>query len=445
MKTSFLKKLLTTYLIVVFSGMFLFGQDDSTPDTSSGSSGNVECELELSNMAEFMKIDLPDYAYASWKKLFNHCPEASKNIYISGAKIFQKKISDVKDESRKQELFDTLMLIYDRRIEYFGDEGYVLGRKGMDIIRYNEEAYENAYESFRRSTELLGAEADFNVITGLIQTGSVMYKAEKISAKEFLDDYLNIASILEEQKLAGGSPAKINRVSKMVDNILSNTRITDCDALENALSDRVNDPDVEGDFLNLSMGLLTLSGCENTEFFATINEKLMEVAPDPELAYQVAKYNLKNENYAKAAEYLQKAIDNESNNEQKALYEYQLAVVSLSKLQQPRKAKELASIAAEHKPGWGEPYLIIASSIVEGVKSCNLDPFDKQAAFWLAADYAYKAKAVDPQLTSQVNDMIELYRSNYPSVEETFFRSLKEGDAFQIGCWINETTTVKAK
>jgi tetratricopeptide (TPR) repeat protein len=445
MRTYFLKKFLTTYLIIIFSGMYLLGQVENSTSSSSGSSGDVQCELELSNMAEFMKIDLPEYAYAAWKKLFNHCPDASKNIYISGSKIFQNKITAAKDESRKQELFDTLMLIYDRRIEYFGEEGYVLGRKGMDIIRYNESEYEQAYEAFNKSTDLLGVETDLNVITGLVQTGAVMLKAEKIPASGFLDDYLQAASIVEAKKEAGESPAKLNRVSKMLDGILSNTRITDCEAIQNALADRVYDPDIEPEFLKLSLDLLTVSGCENTEFFSDVNEKLMEVAPDPDLAYQVARFNLKNENFEKAAEYLQKAIDNETDNQQKALYEYQLSVIKLSRLNNPQEAKKLAMEAAEHKPGWGEPYFIAANSIVEGIKNCNLDPFDKQAAFWLAADYAYKAKVVDPGLTTQANELIAQYRSNYPSVEETFFRSLKEGDAFQIGCWINETTTVKTK
>lgn len=445
MRTIFLKKLLTTYLIIIFSGINLFAQDESATDSSSGTSSDVQCELELSNMAEFMKIDLPDYAYAAWKKLFNHCPDASKNIYISGAKIFQSMITEAVDENRKKELFDSLMLIYDRRIDYFGEEGYVLGRKGMDIIRYNEPEYEKAYEAFKKSTELLGVETDLNVITGLMQTGAVMFKAEKITASQFLNHYLTTASIIEDKKASGESPAKLNRVSKMLDNILSNTRISDCEALENALSGRVNDPAVEGEFLKLSLDLLTLSGCDNTKFFSDVNEKLMEVAPDPDLAYQVARYNLKNENFEKAAEYLEKAIDTETNNEQKALYEYQLAVINLSKLNNPQQAKKLAMDAVDHKPGWGEPYFIAANAIVEGVKNCNLDPFDKQAAFWLAADYAYKAKVVEPKVSDQANELIAQYRSNYPSVEETFFRSLKEGDSFQIGCWINEVTTVKTK
>ncbi|MFW5820420.1 MAG: hypothetical protein ACOCWA_03965 [Bacteroidota bacterium] len=443
MKRIILKKLLTTYLII-FSGLIVLGQNGSE-NPGDNQAEKVHCELELSNMAEFMKIDLPDYAYSAWKKVFEHCPDASKNIYISGSKIYADKLRKVEDPQRKQELFDTLMLIYDRRIEYFGEEGYVMGRKGMDIIRFNEQEFEKAYEAFSKSTELLGEETDLNVVTGLIQTGSVMLKGEKISPSEFLEDYMAAMNIIDMKGEAGQNPAKLKRVQAAMDKILSNTRISDCEAIENALADKVNAPDVEGDFLRLSLDLLTLSGCDNTGFYADVNEKLMEVAPDPDLAYRVAKYNLKNENFEKAAEFLRKAIDNEEDQEQKALYEYQLSVIELNRLGNPQTAKDLAMKAADHKEGWGEPYIIAANAILEGIKNCNLDKFDKQAAYWLATDYLEKAKQLEPGIANKVNDLIVQYRSNYPSVEETFFRSLNEGDSFSIGCWINETTTVKSK
>lgn len=443
MKRIILKKLLTTSLII-FSGIIVLGQNGSSSNNSN-SSEEVQCELELSNMAEFMKIDLPDYAYSAWKKLFEHCPDASKNIYISGAKIYVDKLRKVEDPQRKQELLDTLMMIYDRRIKYYNEEGYVMGRKGMDIIRFNEKEFEKAYEAFSRSTEIRKGETDLNVITGLIQTGSVMLRSEKITPVEFLSDYMTASDILEQKRATGQNPAKLKRVKTIMDKILSNTRISDCDAIKNALTEKVNAPDVDGDFLKLSLDLLTVSGCDNTEFYSTVNERLMEVEPDPALAYEVAKYSLKNDDFEKAAEYLRKAIDYEEEPEQKALYEYQLAVIELTKLGKPKEAKELAMKAIEHKEGWGDPYFIAANAILEGVKNCNLEKFDKQAAYWLATDYVYRAKQVDPGVEERADELIAQYQTHYPSVEETFFRSLKKGDKFNIGCWINETTTVKVK
>jgi len=445
MKTIFLKKILTTYLFI-FSGIVLLGQDNSNKSATEGQSEeDIQCEIELSNMTEFMKIDLPEYAFEAWKKLFVHCPDVSKNIYISGAKIYQNKLEKATDPNRQKEIFDTLMLIYDRRIQYFNEEAYVLGRKGMDIVRYNEKEYEQAYDVFRRSAELAGVETDLNVITGFLQTGTVMMKSEKISPIPFLDDFLTCSEIIEEKKAAGENPAKLSRVSKMLNGIISSTKINDCDAIRNAMSERVNDPAVEGDFLKICLDLLTLSGCENSEFFSDVNEKLMEVSPDPDLAYQVAKYNLKNDNFDKAAEFLNKAIEHENDNEQKALYEYQLAVIELTKLNHPVEAKRLAMSAAGHKESWGEPYFVAASSILEGSKICNLEDFDKQAVYWLAVDYCIKAKKVDPSVTDQANELIAQYKSHFPSVEETFFRSMNEGDTYVIGCWINESTTVKVK
>lgn len=438
MKIKFLKKTLTTTLII-FSGILVFGQDEvAVPDEE------VQCEIELSNMTEFMKIDLPEYAYQAWMKLFNYCPDASKNIYVSGAKIYQKKIRRAKNPERRQELFDTLMLIYDRRIQYYGEEGYVYGRKGMDIMRLNEKEYPLAYESFKKSADFSGSETHLNVITGYIQTGSVMMKSEKISPSEFLDDYTLCLNILDGMKEKGESEAKVNRVESVLEEILANTRIEDCGVIQEALKDRVYTEAPDPDFLKVGIDLLTISGCESTEFFSDINEKLMEIDPDPEKAYQVAKYNLKNGNFEKAAEYLLKAIDNEEVEEDKAYYEYQLSVVYLSELGKPAEAKKYAMSAVQHKPGWGDPYFVAANAILEGVKSCSsLEQFDRQAAYWLATDYVLKAKSEDPSIEQRANETIARYKTNYPSVEDNFFRSLKKGDQFVIGCWINETTSVK--
>ena len=139
------------------------------------------------------------------------------------------------------------------------------------------------------------------------------------------------------------------------------------------------------------------------------------------------------------------AIKYEEDPNQKALYLHQMALVYLSKLSNPVKAREYAMEAIKNKPDWGEPYFIVASALIEGIKSCNVEKFDRQAIYWLAVDYCIKAKAVDPTVSAKANDLISQYKNGYPNVEETFFRSLKEGDNYSFGCWINESTRVKSK
>ena len=112
----------------------------------------------------------------AWRNVFNNCPASSKNIYISGVKIFRKKIEESRDPEMKSAYYDTLMMNYDLRIKYFGEEGYVLGRKGIDIIRYNEKAFDKAYEAFLKSTAISGLKQIRVIFYGLVQTGVVMMK-----------------------------------------------------------------------------------------------------------------------------------------------------------------------------------------------------------------------------------------------------------------------------
>ena len=81
---------------------------------------SIKCLQNLSTMHEFVKINVYSYAVGSWLYVFDNCPAASKNIYIYGGKIMKYLIENSSEE-RKPGLVDTLMLLYDRRIEYFGD------------------------------------------------------------------------------------------------------------------------------------------------------------------------------------------------------------------------------------------------------------------------------------------------------------------------------------
>ncbi|HYW96122.1 MAG TPA: hypothetical protein VE870_11075, partial [Bacteroidales bacterium] len=242
MKKYLIRRVLTTNLALLFFAM-LHAQDSlpyDNPAYGPDSSSRIRCAAELSTMSEYMKIKLYDYALPSWRSVYRNCPGSSKNIYINGVKIFRNKIEKAEDPGEKAALFDTLMMIYDHRIEYFGEEGYVLGRKGIDIIHYNDKAYDKAYEAFLKSAQLMGEETDLNVILGLTQTGAVMMKAGKIDARTFLDNYLMSRGLLSKMLNKGESSSRITRASDMMDKVVGGAAIQDCDVIEQVFSDKVN-------------------------------------------------------------------------------------------------------------------------------------------------------------------------------------------------------------
>ena len=105
---------------------------------------SVNCITNLSLFREYYKQKNYMEALSPWRWTFQNCPKASGNIYKNGPIIIKSMIKERPEQ--KKEYVDTLMLIYDQRIEYFGNEGYVLGRKGADLLRYDKSKFLDANE-----------------------------------------------------------------------------------------------------------------------------------------------------------------------------------------------------------------------------------------------------------------------------------------------------------
>lgn len=120
-------------------------------------------------------------------------------------------------------------------------------------------------------------------------------------------------------------------------------------------------------------------------------------------------------------------------------------MISNAKLNNPKSAVEYAQKAIENKPEWGEPYFQVAFAYIEGIKSCDEDPFIRSAVFWLAVDVCVKARTVDPSVKNRANELITEYSRFFPTKEELFFRSMPDGAEYTISCWINQKTTVRSK
>ena len=108
------------------------------------------------------------------------------------------------------------------------------------------------------------------------------------------------------------------------------------------------------------------------------------------------------------------------------------------------KAKKYALEAINYRPNWGDPYILIGDTYVTG-KNCFNDDFEKTTIYWAAVDKFIKAKSVDTTVAEKANGRIQTYSLYFPDVETTFFYSLKEGDPYTVGCWINEKTTVRSR
>jgi hypothetical protein len=54
-----------------------------------------------------------------------------------------------------------------------------------------------------------------------------------------------------------------------------------------------------------------------------------------------------------------------------------------------------------------------------------------------------KAKAIDPNVAEEANSLISNYSEYFPKREDVFFEGFTDGQTYQVGCWIGESTIVR--
>jgi tetratricopeptide (TPR) repeat protein len=410
---------------------------------------SIRCIKNLSLYREFVKYNNFKDALGPWSIVFNECPQATKNIYIDGAKMWNFFISKEKDPVRKSQMMDTLKMVYDQRIKYYKQEGSVLGRKAYDILKHPEyrqdpEIVEEAYKYLNRSLQILKNRSSAPVI-GMYMTSSItLYQAERISDMQVIEDYTMTSDILDYQLQRKPNDEDLMKVKNANDASFIASGAPTCASLISFFEPKYEERKDDVAYLKSAVSFLNSLECENEPFYALVAEDLYSREPSASAAYGLAKLFLAKEQYTKAMDYYQEAIDSEEDPLKRADYYYQLAFIINARMNQPEKARSYAQEAIKLRPDWGEPYILIGDAYAAS-KDCFDDEFEKTTIYWVAVDKFLKAKSVDSSVAEKADERIATYSRYFPDVETIFFYSLAEGDSYNVGCWINETTKVRAR
>jgi tetratricopeptide (TPR) repeat protein len=416
-----------------------FAQDDAKygddPD---------QCKRDLSEYIEFVKQKSYIDALPAWRRVYSNCPKSSKSIYINGPKIFKALIKAEKDAAKKQAYIDTLMIIYDKRIEHFGQKGSVLGRKGNDLLKYRKASYEEAYGYMKESTELTPTKPQAAVLQNLMKASALMYKNKKIDAGQVVADFSSasdqLAVLFEKDK---EKPKKIEAYKKVEENVgklFISTGAGSCDVLIGHFTPKFEATPQDEELLKTITKYLDKGDCTDSKLFFESSVNLYEISPSAQAAYNIAKMAAKKKDYNKAAKFYNKAIEMEEDDAVKAQYYYELAAVSMTS---PASARSYALKAISLKSGWGAPYILIAKLYAGSSSSCGDDKFSQASVFWLAVDVLNQAKSVDASVAADANKLIGQYKQYFPGKEDAFAYNVTEGSAVQIECWINKTTKAR--
>lgn len=423
---------------------------------------SVECVQNLSLYRESYKqwkqskykSPAVSHAYSFWKKVISDCPKASENIYVDGVKMLKFYIKNAKDDTKKEKLIDSLMLVYDMRIKYFPNNyktgrsqvGAIMGRKGVDLYQLRPSAYIEVFEILGKSIEMDGAKSRgpvyvyyFRSITRMAVKGDTD-TASVVDAYDMISDYIATNIKYYNEK---GNMKKVGEYENIMGNIETTFEpFAQCNDLVRIYQQKFDlNPD-DAELISKIVKLLDKKKCVEHPLYFETTVRLYDLEPTPESAYLIGKMLLNQQRYGDAIKYMEDATNMEDQTKVDDAY------IFLAEAYKARnefsKARQMAIKAAELNPEWGEPYLFIGDLYAMSAKECGDNDLTRKVAYWAAVDKYYKAKKVDPELTELATKRINTYKVYFPPTEVLFFYNLNEGDSYTVGCWINEVTTIRA-
>ena len=138
---------------LVFLASAALAQDFSAPQYAKWGATPEEREQNILN-SNFLKesCDNRDYDAAAHylKGLIDKIPDAAESIYQRGAVVYKNKINRAKSVAEKNMFIDSLMLMYDMRAQYFGDN-VKPGRRASSCATNPTTARASARHSARQS------------------------------------------------------------------------------------------------------------------------------------------------------------------------------------------------------------------------------------------------------------------------------------------------------
>ncbi len=376
------------------------------------------------------------------------CPKASVNIYIYGATAYKGRIAAEKDKAKKAELVDSLLHVYDQRMEFFGDHAkygvaatYPL--KAREFLTYKSDDRAGVRDIMSKAIAACGDQVDPEFVVLAFSELVEDYKTYmEVEADVILDTYEAY-----EPLVAADEKSKND-----LEALFGQSGAAQCENLEKLFRSKLEAAPEDQALLERAFALMSRpsANCGENEFYIEVAEKQHAVKPS-----------------AATADFLANVFQNRGENE-KALNKITdvLGITTepaeLSKLYSRiagleiaqnnfAEAAKAAKIAREHNPENGLAYFFLAQAYAATTGGCQ--GIDKNAVYWAAYDMMSQARKLMEADESMQNivevadKMMGAYRGGFPTAEDGFFNDLKAGQGYTVKCGLaaGTSTTVRFK
>ena len=392
--------------------------------------------------SDAMKLGNYEDAAGHLNWLLANAPDLNKSIYINGAKIYEGLAEASSDKGVKENYSDTAMTMYDRRVEYFGEEGEVLNRKAYKAYKYQKgrkDKYQELFNLFKKSFELNGNKIfDNNLVAYMDVVRRYKLTGGSIQDEEVIDIYSQLNDIIDYKVGLGKNIDRLETYRDNIDKLLTATVTVDCAFVEANLA-----PKVEANPSDLKMAkkvfqLLLTGKCSDSPYFVKTAQIVNEAEPNYGMAIVIAKKLSAEKKYTEAEVYYNQALELTDENTKKGEVQMDLAKMFVARSNKSQ-ARSNAIKAIQFDPSVSnEAYTLVGHLYMGSYDDCRkgVSKVEDRGVFLAAYEMYRKAGNSDGMSNA---------RGQFPSIEEIFELGLSEGETFKVGCWINEVVTIQRR
>ncbi|WP_339870168.1 hypothetical protein [uncultured Algoriphagus sp.] len=370
--------------------------------------------------------------------LLVNVPDLNPSIYQNGVKVYDGASKATTDEAQKRVYQDSVIAIYNKRGEIYGDEKDWIENKayyGYQYYKGDKDMLAGPIADFEKAMELNGT-INYQLTAAyfdLVYRNYAYHQA--YTGEEILEIHDKLNKMLDEAAAEGKD---VTSQKGTLEQLLVAMELIDCDFIENTMGPKLAADPTNEVLANQIFNYSVQYKCFSSNAFLQALEIKHAKEPSFSTSQVIAMRYMQEDDAAKAEEMWNQALTLAENDAQKSDAQMELAKIYAKqgkKSAARSAAKEAANLDSSKT---SDVYSMIAGMYMNSFNDCKGGTSRvKDYAIYIAAYNAYQ-KAGDSSGMSQA-------RARFPSKEELFTEGMQAGQTVSVGCWVGETVTLATR
>ncbi|MGF1533119.1 MAG: hypothetical protein ACFCUI_05415 [Bernardetiaceae bacterium] len=383
-------------------------------------------------------------APANW--LLQNAAAVNENIYIKAIKVYDELQEKETDPTRKARLQDSLLLIYDLRLQngffdsssYFRYKGYKL--YPFQIQRSTKENVYQMYAFYRQAFLHKPSESTRSHLTYL---AALMCKSDQ-PADTLMNLYTQMEDVMDYQ-IENEKPSEQKKwitAKESIDKIVLSCLEVDCNFVEQKLCPQLEEKRDDMALVKKLVKFSISAKCTDSPCYFAALEALADLEPTCGLTRKLGQMYFERGDIEKGMAAFRKAAEEACASTEEQAEAYYLLAEALSKKGRLQEARTYALKAAAK--GEANGYNLIGNLYMGSFSSCGeasaevkRNPVKTQAVYLAAYEMFEKAGN---------RDGMNRAAARFPTAEQIFTQGLREGDQVSIDhCWIGGSYAIRRR